>query len=141
MNTLGIDHVGVAVDNLEEAIKLYTEKVGMKLVHKEDLPDRGIRVAFLVGDDGVAAVELMEPMNHDDPNNTVAKFIKSKGQGMHHLAVKVRDISESLKEMEAMGMNLIDKGPRRGARGHLVAFVHPKSVMGVLLELVQEAHH
>jgi len=60
---------------------------------------------------------------------------------MHHLAVKVRDISESLKEMEAMGMNLIDKGPRRGARGHLVAFVHPKSVMGVLLELVQEAHH
>lgn len=140
MHTLGIDHVGVAVENLEEAIRLYTEKVGMKLVHREDLPDRGIKVAFLVGQDGVTAVELMEPMNHEDQNNTVAKFIKNRGQGMHHLAVKVNDIQEALKEMESKGMSLIDKGPRRGARGHLVAFVHPKSVGGVLLELVQEAH-
>ncbi|QKR00524.1 methylmalonyl-CoA epimerase [Metallosphaera tengchongensis] len=140
MDTLDIDHVGVAVENLEEAISLYEDKVGMKLVHREDLPDRGIKVAFLVGRDGKTAVELMEPMNHEDQNNTVAKFLKSRGQGMHHLAVKVEDIESSLRDLEGKGLTLIDKKPRKGARGHLVAFVHPKSVMGLLLELVQESH-
>ena len=140
METLDIDHVGVAVENLEEAIKLNTEKMGMKLVHREDLPDRGIKVAFLTGNEGTTAVELMEPMNHEDPNNTVAKFLKTRGQGMHHLAVKVTDINSSLRDLEGKGLTLIDKNGRKGARGHLVAFVHPKSVMGLLLELVQETH-
>ncbi|AEB95620.1 MAG: methylmalonyl-CoA epimerase [Metallosphaera sp.] len=140
MDTLDIDHVGVAVENIDEAIKLYTGKMGMKLVHREDLPDRGIKVAFLTGKEGQTAVELMEPMNHEDQNNTVAKFLKTRGQGMHHLAVKVKDINESLKDLESKGLALIDKTGRKGARGHLVAFVHPKSVMGLLLELVQEAH-
>ncbi|MEM4955833.1 MAG: methylmalonyl-CoA epimerase [Metallosphaera sp.] len=140
METLDIDHVGVAVENLEEAIKLYTEKMGMKLVHREDLPDRGIKVAFLTGNEGTTAVELMEPMNHEDPNNTVAKFLKTRGQGMQHMAVKVKDINSSLRDLEGKGLTLIDKNGRKGARGHLVAFVHPKSVMGLLLELVQETH-
>lgn len=140
METLDIDHVGIAVENLEEAIKMYTEKLGMKLVHREDLPDRGIKVAFLTGKDGTASVELMEPMNHEDSNNTVAKFLKTRGQGMHHLAVKVEDINSSLRDLESRGMTLIDKNGKKGARGHLVAFVHPKSVMGLLLELVQETH-
>ncbi|MEM3680152.1 MAG: VOC family protein, partial [Metallosphaera sp.] len=109
MDTLDIDHVGVAVENIEEAIKLYTGKMGMKLVHREDLPDRGIKVAFLTGKEGQTAVELMEPMNHEDQNNTVAKFLKTRGQGMHHLAVKVKDINESLKDLESKGLALIDK--------------------------------
>ncbi|BFH73623.1 methylmalonyl-CoA epimerase [Sulfurisphaera javensis] len=137
METQNIDHIGIAVENIEEAIKFYTEKLGMKLVHRETLEDRGLKVAFLTGKDGETAIELLEPINHEDMNNTVAKFIKNRGQGLHHLAVRVENIEASLKELESQGIQLVDKKPRPGARGHLVAFVHPKSVMGVLLELVQ----
>lgn len=137
METQNIDHIGVVVENIDEAIKFYTEKLGMKLVHQEVLPDRGIKVAFLTGTHGETAVELLEPINHEDMNNTVAKFLKNRGPGLHHLAVRVENIEESLKDLQAKGLQLVDKAPRPGARGHLVAFVHPKSVMGVLLELVQ----
>jgi methylmalonyl-CoA/ethylmalonyl-CoA epimerase len=137
METQNIDHIGVVVEDINKAIEFYTTKLGMKLVHREDLPDRGIKVAFLTGKDGETAVELLEPMNHDDMNNTVAKFLKNKGPGLHHLAIKVGNIESALKELENQGLQLVDKSPRPGARGHLVAFVHPKSVMGVLLELVQ----
>ncbi|QIW23418.1 methylmalonyl-CoA epimerase [Sulfolobus sp. S-194] len=137
METQNIDHIGIAVENIEEAIKFYTEKLGMKVVHKEILEDRGLKVAFLTGKEGETAIELLEPINHEDMNNTVAKFIKNRGQGLHHLAIKVENIESSLKELESQGIQLVDKKPRPGARGHLVAFVHPKSVMGVLLELVQ----
>ncbi|BFI75050.1 methylmalonyl-CoA epimerase [Sulfurisphaera ohwakuensis] len=137
METQNIDHIGIAVENIEEAIKFYTEKLGMKVVHREVLEDRGLKVAFLTGKEGETAIELLEPINHEDMNNTVAKFIKNRGQGLHHLAIKVENIESSLKELESQGIQLVDKKPRPGARGHLVAFVHPKSVMGVLLELVQ----
>ncbi|BAB65550.1 methylmalonyl-CoA epimerase [Sulfurisphaera tokodaii] len=137
METQNIDHIGIAVENIEEAIKFYTEKLGMKVIHREVLEDRGLKVAFLTGKEGETAIELLEPINHEDMNNTVAKFIKNRGQGLHHLAIKVENIESSLKELESQGIQLVDKKPRPGARGHLVAFVHPKSVMGVLLELVQ----
>ncbi|MEJ2770518.1 MULTISPECIES: methylmalonyl-CoA epimerase [unclassified Stygiolobus] len=137
METQNIDHIGVVVENIDKAIEFYTTTLGMKLVHREDLLDRGIKVAFLTGTDGETAVELLEPINHEDMNNTVAKFLKTKGPGLHHLAVKVENIEKSLKELESNGLQLVDKVPRPGARGHLVAFIHPKSVMGVLLELVQ----
>ncbi|QGR19919.1 methylmalonyl-CoA epimerase [Stygiolobus azoricus] len=137
METQNIDHIGVVVENIDKAIKFYTTMLGMKLVHREDLLDRGIKVAFLTGTHGETAVELLEPINHEDMNNTVAKFLKTKGPGLHHLAVKVENIEKSLKELESNGLQLVDKVPRPGARGHLVAFIHPKSVMGVLLELVQ----
>lgn len=137
METQNIDHIGVVVENIDEAINFYIQKLGMKLVHKEVLEDRGIKVAFLTGRDGETAVELLEPINHEDMNNTTAKFLKNKGPGLHHLAVRVENIEASLKELEAQGLQLVDKKPRPGARGHLVAFIHPKSVMGVLLELVQ----
>ncbi|BBG25266.1 methylmalonyl-CoA epimerase [Sulfuracidifex tepidarius] len=137
METQDIDHVGVVVENLEEAIKFYEEKLGMKCVYNDVLKDRGLKVAFLKGKEGETAVELLEPVDHNDMNNTVAKFLKNKGQGMHHLAVRVSDISASLKDLEGKGISLIDKSPRPGAMGHTVAFVHPKSVMGLLLELVQ----
>jgi len=137
METQNIDHIGVVVEDIDKAIKFYTTTLGMKLVHREDLIDRGIKVAFLTGTNGETAVELLEPINHEDMNNTVAKFLKTKGPGLHHLAVKVENIEKSLKELESNGLQLVDKVPRPGARGHLVAFIHPKSVMGVLLELVQ----
>lgn len=137
METQNIDHIGIVVENIDEAIKFYTEKLGMKLVHQEVLEDRGIKVAFLTGKIGETAVELLEPIKHEDMSNTIAKFLKNRGPGLHHLAIRVSDIEASLKELEIQGFQLIDKKPRPGARGHLVAFVHPKSVMGVLLELVQ----
>jgi methylmalonyl-CoA/ethylmalonyl-CoA epimerase len=137
METQNIDHIGVVVEDIDKAIEFYTTTLGMKLVHREDLLDRGIKVAFLTGTNGETAVELLEPINHEDMNNTVAKFLKTKGPGLHHLAVKVENIEKSLKELESNGLQLVDKIPRPGARGHLVAFIHPKSVMGVLLELVQ----
>jgi methylmalonyl-CoA/ethylmalonyl-CoA epimerase len=137
METQNIDHIGVVVEDIDKAIKFYTTTLGMKLVHREDLLDRGIKVAFLTGTNGETAIELLEPINHEDMNNTVAKFLKTKGPGLHHLAVKVENIEKSLKELESNGLQLVDKVPRPGARGHLVAFIHPKSVMGVLLELVQ----
>ncbi|EZQ10835.1 MULTISPECIES: methylmalonyl-CoA epimerase [Acidianus] len=138
MQTENIDHIGIAVENLDEAIKFYTEKFGMRLVHRENLQERGLKIAFMAGNDEKTSLELMEPISHDDQNNTVAKFLKTKGQGMHHLAVKVEDIGKSLEELSSKGIVLIDKEPRKGARGHLVAFIHPKSSMGVLIELVQE---
>jgi len=137
METQNIDHIGVVVENIDEAIKFYTEKLGMKVIDREILEDRGLKVAFLTGKEGETAIELLEPINHEDMNNTTAKFLKNRGPGLHHLAVKVENIESSLKELESQGLQLVDKKPRPGARGHLVAFVHPKSVMGVLLELVQ----
>ncbi|AOL17110.1 methylmalonyl-CoA epimerase [Sulfolobus sp. A20] len=137
MNAENIDHIGVAVENIDQAIKFYQEVLGMKLVHFEVLEDRGIKVAFLTGQNGETAIELMEPINHYDINNTVAKFLKNRGQGLHHIAIKVSDIQKSLEELSGKGLQLIDTKPRKGARGHLVAFVHPKSAMGILLELVQ----
>ncbi len=137
METKDIDHVGVVVENLDDAVRFYEEKLGMKCIYKDVLKDRGLKVAFLKGEEGETSVELLEPVDHNDMNNTVAKFLKNKGQGMHHLAVKVTDINSSLRDLESKGLTLIDKNPRPGAMGHTVAFVHPKSVMGLLLELVQ----
>lgn len=140
MEVENIDHIGIVVENLDKAIEFYEKIIGMKLIHKEVLEDRGIKVAFMVGKNGETAIELLEPINHEDEKNTVAKFLKTRGAGMHHLAVKVNDIKTALNDLASKGLQLVDKEPRPGARGHLVAFIHPKSVMGVLLELVQERH-
>ncbi len=140
MYTQDLDHIGIAVENIDQAIKFYQENFGMKLVHYEVLQDRGLKVAFLTGQEGDVAIELLEPLNHEDMNNTVAKFLKNRGPGLHHLAIRVKDIKGALEELKAKGLQLVDKEPRPGSRGHMVAFVHPKSVMGVLLELV-EPHH
>ncbi|MCI2414764.1 MAG: methylmalonyl-CoA epimerase [Candidatus Aramenus sp.] len=138
MQTENIDHIGIAVEDIEKAISLYQEKFGMKVVHRETLQDRGLKVAFLVGEKGETAIELLEPIDHEDMNNAVAKFLKNRGPGLHHIALKVGDIKKSLEELQNQGLTLVDKEPRKGARGHLVAFLHPKSAMGTLVELVQE---
>ncbi|AWR93363.1 methylmalonyl-CoA epimerase [Acidianus brierleyi] len=138
MESENVDHIGIVVENLENAINFYQEKFGMKVIDKEILEDRGLKVAFMIGKNGETALELLEPVNHEDLNNTIAKFLKNRGPGLHHIAIRVSNIEMSLKDLQNEGLTLIDKEPRKGARGHLVAFIHPKSSMGTLIELVQE---
>jgi methylmalonyl-CoA/ethylmalonyl-CoA epimerase len=137
MEILKIDHIGIVVPNIGSAVKLY-EIFGLKVVHEEVLEDRGIRVVFMEGNSSTL-LELIEPINQDE-QNPVIKFLKSRGPGLHHIAFEVKGIKEWLDKLSKLGFQLVDKEPRRGARGHIVAFIHPKSVMGVLLELVEASH-
>jgi methylmalonyl-CoA epimerase len=126
-----VDHIAIAVNSLEEGGKTYAP-LGLKVVHTETVLDQGVKIAFIpVGD---SEIELVEPI---DPNGGVAKFLKTRGEGIHHICLEVDDVARELKELAAKGVELIDKQPRKGAAG-IVAFVHPKSTKGVLLELVQK---
>lgn len=128
-----LHHVGVAVANLEEAIRRH-ERMGLKLAHREVVSSQKVEVAFM-GDGPY--VELLVGTSADSP---VAKYLSKKGPGQHHLAFAVPSVAEELKRQAAAGAELIDKAARPGAWGHQVAFVHPKSHGGVLIELVQESH-
>ncbi|MEM3579757.1 MAG: methylmalonyl-CoA epimerase [Candidatus Bathyarchaeia archaeon] len=128
----GMDHVGVAVKNLDEAISVYRDILGFKLLSVHVLPERKVKVAFLSAG-GETQIELLEPLGSDSP---VAKFLESRGEGIHHIAVKVDDIKRALEELKNKGVMLVDEKPRTGAEGKKIAFVHPKSTKGVLLELV-----
>jgi methylmalonyl-CoA/ethylmalonyl-CoA epimerase len=131
MNTIHIDHIGIAVKNIEEAAKLYTD-LGLKIEGTEVVESQKVKVAFI--GIGQSRIELLESTA---PDGNIAKFIESKGEGIHHLAVKVDNIEKALEELSAKGYQLIDKTPRIGAGGHKIAFLHPKSTKGVLLELSQ----
>ncbi|MDO9026511.1 MAG: methylmalonyl-CoA epimerase [bacterium] len=131
MNTIRIDHIGIAVKNIEEAAKLYTD-LGLKVEGTEVVESQKVKVAFI--GIGQSRIELLESTA---PDGNIAKFIESKGEGIHHLAVKVDNIEKALEELTAKGYQLIDKTPRIGAGGHKIAFLHPKSTKGVLLELSQ----
>ncbi|HPL98866.1 MAG TPA: methylmalonyl-CoA epimerase [Bacillota bacterium] len=127
-----IDHIGIAVSNLDEAVKLYRDVLGLELHGTEVVPEQKVRVAFLpVGD---TEVELLESTSAEGP---IAKFIEAKGQGIQHIAFRVDDIEAALEEMKAKGMRLIDEKPRYGAGGAKIAFLHPKSTGGVLIELCE----
>jgi methylmalonyl-CoA epimerase len=127
-----IDHLGIATHQLNDAIGFWCEALGLPIDSQEDLPDQGVKVAMLsIGD---AHIELLEPLSTTSP---VGKFLQKRGPGIHHVAVRVTDIQEALAQLKKSGAQLIDEVPRPGARGCLVAFVHPVSVNGVLLELVQ----
>ena len=127
-----VDHIGIAVSNLDEAIKLYTEVMGLELHGTEVVEEQKVKVAFLpVGD---TEVELLESTSPDGP---IAKFIEAKGQGIQHVAFRVDNIEAALEEMKAKGMRLIDEKPRYGAGGARIAFLHPKSTSGVLIELCE----
>ncbi|MEC9491417.1 methylmalonyl-CoA epimerase [Flexistipes sp.] len=128
-----IDHIGIAVKSLEEAVRFY-ETLGVNVESYEEVPSQKVKVAFIkLGDSNV---ELLEPTSEDSP---VAKFLDKKGEGIHHLCYEVNDVSESLDIMKKDGMKLINEEPIKGAHGKLVAFVHPKSANGVLTELSQPA--
>ncbi|MEM2368469.1 MAG: methylmalonyl-CoA epimerase [Candidatus Bathyarchaeia archaeon] len=129
---IGMDHVGVAVKNLDEAISVYRDILGFNLLGVHVLTERKVKVAFLSAG-GETQIELLEPLGSDSP---VAKFLESRGEGIHHIAVKVDDIERALEELKGKGVMLVDEKPRTGAEGKKIAFVHPKSTKGVLLELV-----
>jgi len=127
-----VDHIGIAVSNLDEAVKLYSDVLGLELHGTEVVEEQKVKVAFLpVGD---TEVELLESTSPDGP---IAKFIEAKGQGIQHIAFKVDDIEAALAEMKEKGLRLIDEKPRYGAGGARIAFLHPKSTNGVLIELCE----
>jgi methylmalonyl-CoA epimerase len=131
---VGLDHVGVAVKNLDEAIGVYRDVLGFKLEGVHVLTERKVRVAFL-STGGESNIELLEPIGSDSP---VAKFLESRGEGVQHIAVRVTNIDAILAEFRRKGVMLVDDKPRVGAEGAKIAFVHPKSTRGVLLELVEK---
>jgi methylmalonyl-CoA/ethylmalonyl-CoA epimerase len=129
-----IDHIGVAVEDLDAAIALHEGTYGMALVHREVVAEQGVEaVLFDVGENHV---ELLRPLSHDTP---VGKFLAARGPGLHHVAYQVADIEATLAALEQQGTRLIDTTPRTGIRNSRVAFVHPKSSGGVLTEIVQPA--
>jgi len=131
---IGVDHVGIAVKNLDEAVNVYCNILGFKLLKVHELAERKVKVAFF-STGGETKIELLEPLGSDSP---VAKFLESRGEGIHHIAVKVDDIEKALEKLREKGVMLVDEKPRIGAEGKKIAFVHPKSTKGVLIELVME---
>jgi len=131
---VSIDHVGIAVANLDAAVTLYTTLLGGRVVHREFLPREGVRLVFL--DVSGVLLELLEPTNEEGP---LARFLRSRGEGLHHLAVEVPDVARALEEARAVGGRAIDAAPRPGARGRMIAFLHPAALHGVLIELVGPA--
>ena len=129
-----IDHVGVAVEDIEAALPYYTDVLRLALVHRETVPEQGVHAALL--DVGDGHIELVAPTG---PESGLAKFLDRRGAGLHHVAYRVQDIESTLRELSAAGVRLIDKQPRVGIRGSRVAFVHPSSTGGVLTEIVQVA--
>ena len=131
-----IDHVGVAVTDLDAAITLYEQHFAMLLVHRETVTEQGVEAVLL--DVGENHVELLAPLGDDTP---VGKFLAKKGPGLHHVAYQVSDIESTLAALREAGLRLIDETPRTGIRNSRVAFLHPASTGGVLTEIVQPAHH
>jgi methylmalonyl-CoA/ethylmalonyl-CoA epimerase len=127
-----IEHIGIATPNIEDALAFWRDALGLEVVHTEVVAEQGVRVAMLPV--GEPRVELLEPTHAGSP---VAKFIEKRGAGIHHIAVRVADIRATLARLKAQGARLIDEEPRTGADNCLVAFVHPASSGGVLLELVE----
>jgi methylmalonyl-CoA/ethylmalonyl-CoA epimerase len=130
-----IDHVGVAVEDLDEAVALYSERLAMPVQHRETVEEQGVE-AVLLGV-GESHVELLRPLG---PETAVGRFLQRNGPGLHHVAYGTENIDSALEEVRAAGLRLIDERPRTGIRNSRVAFVHPKSTGGVLTELVEAAH-
>ena len=127
-----IDHIGIATNGIDGAARFYLESLGLEIEYVEEVASQKVRVAMLPL--GESRVELLEPTSDDSP---ISKFLAKRGPGIHHIAVRVQDIRASLAELKEKGARLIDEQPRMGAGGCLVAFIHPSSTGGVLLELVE----
>ena len=127
-----IDHIGVATNGIEEAASFYRDTLGLVVTEIEEVANQKVRAAMLPI--GESRIELLEATSEDSP---ISKFLAKRGPGIHHIAVRVEDIRASLAELKQKGTRLIDEEPRVGASGCLVAFIHPSSAGGVLLELVQ----
>jgi methylmalonyl-CoA epimerase len=131
MKVKKIHHIGIAISNLDEAAKLYTEALGLKINVMEDVLDQKVRTAVI--NIGESKIELLEALS---PDSTIAKFIEKKGEGIHHMAVEVDNLEAAIQEMKAKGVPMIDEKPRGGVEKTKIAFVHPKGSK-ILLELVE----
>ena len=127
-----INHLGIATKGIDDALKFWSDALGLENVHLEVVEEQKVRVAMLPI--GESRIELLEPTSDDSP---ISKFLEKRGGGIHHIAVEVEDINAVLTRLKEKGVRLIDENPRVGAEGCLIAFVHPSSTNGVLLELVQ----
>ncbi len=127
-----IDHLGIATKGIDEALSFWVDALGLENIHTETVEDQKVRIAMLPL--GESRIELLEPTSDDSP---ISKFLEKRGGGIHHIAIEVEDIEAALAKLKAQGARLIDEIPRIGAEGCLVAFIHPSSANGVLLELVQ----
>ena len=136
MNISHIEHLGIAVRSLEDAIPFYEKVLGLKCYNIEEVADQKVRTAFFrVGD---TKIELLEPTSEE---STIAKFIENRGEGIHHIAYAVKGIEDALAELESKEVRLIDKTPRAGAEGMSIAFLHPKSTGSVLTELCEDKNN
>lgn len=135
MNITHVEHIGIAVKNLEESIKYYENILGLKCYSIEEVKDQKVKTAFFMV--GQTKIELLEST---DPEGPIAKFIEKKGEGIHHIAFATKKLNDSLKEIESKGIQLIDKVGRKGAEGLDIAFLHPKSTGGVLIELCEKVN-
>ncbi len=132
MKTTHVEHIGIAVNNLEESVKFYEDVLGLQCYGIEEVKDQKVRTAFFRV--GQTKVELLEST---DPEGPIGKFIEKRGQGVHHLAFATENLESTLEDLEKKGIQLIDKEPRKGAEGLDIAFLHPKSTGGVLIELCE----
>ena len=133
MELTHIEHIGIAVKSLEEAIPFYENVLGLKCYAIEEVKDQKVKTAFF--QIGQTKIELLEST---DPEGPIGKFIEKRGQGIHHLAFAARNLEENLKSVEEKGVQLIDKVPRKGAEGLNIAFLHPRSTFGVLTEFCED---
>lgn len=129
-----IDHLGIAVKSISDSLSFYREVLGLELAGTETVDDQGVHIALLPV--GEARIELLEPVSPETP---VGRFITKRGEGVHHICYEVDDLSSKLDELRSRGVRLLEGYPRRGAEGKLVAFLHPASAHGVLVELVEKA--
>ena len=129
-----IDHLGIAVRSIEEALGFYRDVLGLELKGAETVEDQGVNVALLPV--GESRIELLEPVSAESP---VGRFIAKRGEGLHHICYEVEDLASKLEELRSRGVRMLDGYPRPGVEGNLVAFLHPASAIGVLVELVEKA--
>lgn len=133
MKPTHIEHIGIAVNSIEDALPFYEKVLGLKCYNIEEVADQKVKTAFFMI--GQTKIELLEST---DPEGPVGKFIEKRGEGIHHIAFAVENIEERLREAEEAGIRLIDNAPRKGAEGLSIAFLHPKSTFGVLTELCED---
>ena len=128
-----LEHVGVAVKNIEESLKIWRDVLGFRVEMVKEVPDQKVKVAML--DAGTLTIELLEPLTAD---STIKKFIDRRGEGLHHLSFLVDDIEKKIGELKELNLKMIDEAPRKGAHASKIAFVHPSSTGSVLIELSQK---
>ena len=131
-----IEHVAIAVEDLEAALTHYRDVWGLEAEHRERVEDQGVEEAMLP-----LGSSYLQLLGATGPDTTVGKFLERRGEGLHHIAYEVEDLAATLEELKSKGVPLIDQAPRRGGRGHMVAFVHPKGNHGLLVELIQRPGH